>query len=274
MPPNSVKEKIIKMERKKRLTTVGENSRHGSLLSVLSEGGYSFVGQGEGSAVILPMPYSADGVCVTGTEIPFSRLLSELPAGVPVLGGRFDRAAYLAAQKYGTRLFDYFTPEWVQVENAALTARGAVELAAERLQAGTKVLVCGFGRIGKCLMRELEKTGVDATVSLRKKVDAAWAKALGYRWVQTETLDPSPYRVVFNTVPAPVLGARAISGMERGSAIYDLSSPPYGVDFGAAEKQCVVAVTAPGLPGRMYPALAGRVLGESAIEILGQVLAQ
>lgn len=263
------------MEREKRLITVGTNSRHPALLSVLTDAGYTLHPPWEpnAAAVLLPMPYSQDKVHITGATLTLSELLASLPQGTAVLGGLFDGSAYLAAAKYGTRLFDYFAPEEVQIANAALTAKGALKLASERLRAeGTRVLVCGFGRIGRCLMNELTARGVNAAVSLRKKTDAAWAEALGYKWVNTANLDPAPYDLIFNTVPAVIFTDELLGKMKEGGRIIDLASPPYGVDFGAAEALGVKAGVASGLPGKLYPEEAGRILGSSALDVLRRVV--
>ncbi len=262
------------MEREKRLITAGTNSRHHALLSVLTGAGYTLhpPWEKDAAAVILPMPYSQDKVHITGDELTFSELLSSLPRGIAVLGGLFDREAYLTAAKYGTRLFDYFIPEEVQIANAALTAGGALKLAAERLRKpGIRVLVCGFGRIGRCLMNELTRRGIDATVSLRKATDMAWAQALGYGWVNTTTLDPSPYELIFNTVPAVIFTSGLLKKIRPDCRIIDLASPPYGVDFEAAADMGIKAEIASALPGKIYPDEAGTVLGKSALSLLRQV---
>lgn len=263
------------MEREKRLITAGVNSRHSALLRVLGQQGYTLhpPWQTEGAkALILPMPYSADGRYITGTSETLASLLCTLKEGTPVLGGRFDKEAYLTAARYGARLFDYFTPEEVQIANAALTAKGAISLAREEIDNGSNILVCGFGRIGKLLMYELSKRGVAATVSLRKATDAAWAQALGYKWVNTTDLDPRDYGLIFNTVPAVIFDGDMLKKTREGVRIIDLASPPYGVDFGAAERLGIKATLASALPGRMYPEEAGEILGKSALEILRQVI--
>lgn len=263
------------MEREKRLITVGTNSRHPALLSVLTGAGYTLHPPWESgaAAVILPMPYSQDKAHITGETLTFSALLGSLPRGTAVLGGYFDKSAYLAAAKCGARLFDYFMPEEVQIANASLTAKGALKLAAERLRTdGIRVLVCGFGRIGRCLMNELTTRGIDATVSLRKETDMAWAEALGYKWVNTATLDPAPYDLIFNTVPAVIFTDELLYKVTENGRIIDLASPPYGVDFDAAETLGVKASLASGLPGKIYPEEAGRILGKSALSLLRQVV--
>ena len=253
------------MEREKRLITVGHNSRQPSLLRVLTDAGYTLHPPWEtGEAVILPRPYSQDGEHVTGDNHTLSELFGSIGEGTPVIGGLFDRSAYLAAAKFGVRLFDCFTPEAVQIANAALTARGALRIGAERLrQAGTRVLVCGFGRIGRCLMDLLTARGADATISLRKDTDAAWAEALGYQWVNTATLDPSPYDLIFNTVPSVIFTDERLGKVKEGTRLIDLASPPYGVDFTAAEARGVKATLASGLPGKLYPEEAGAILGRA-----------
>lgn len=256
------------MEREKRLATAGQDERAKSLFATLSAEGYRCLAIEHApscAATILPMPYSTDGVMINGTCISCAGFFASLPRGYTVLGGRFDRRAYMLAMKHGIRLFDYFAPESVQIGNAALTARGAIALAGD--VAFTRVLVCGFGRIGRCLMQQLQGVA-HATVSARKDTDLAWAQALGYDFVHTADIDASPYDIIFNTVPHLVFDRERLSSAKAGARLFDLASAPYGTDFAAAAELGVQACTAPGLPGKMYPAEAGALLGASALKIL------
>lgn len=257
------------MEREKRLATAGQDERAKSLIATLRGSGYECLAiehAPSSAATVLPMPYSADGVMINGTCISCAGFFASLARGHIVLGGRFDGRAYMLAMKHGVRLFDYFTPECVQIGNAALTARGAIAMAGDEL-AGARVLVCGFGRIGRCLMQQLQGVA-HATVSARKDTDLAWAQALGYDFVHTSHIHAAPYDIIFNTVPHLVFDRERLSSVKAGARLIDLASAPYGTDLAAAADLGVDVCTAPGLPGKMYPAEAGALLGASALKIL------
>jgi dipicolinate synthase subunit A len=71
-----------------------------------------------------------------------------------------------------------------------------------------RVLVVGFGRVGKMLSHRLHSLGADVTVSARKLSDMAWIQAYGYKAANTLRLESvlPDFNIIFNTVPARVLG--------------------------------------------------------------------
>ena len=103
--------------------------------------------------LLLGVPsFDADGRINGGGSL--CDLLSMLPDDVTVIGGNLTHPA-LAGYKTVDLLKD---PEYLAV-NAALTAHCAVIQAWNRLPiiaTGCKVLVIGWGRIGKCLSRMLK----------------------------------------------------------------------------------------------------------------------
>jgi dipicolinate synthase subunit A len=68
--------------------------------------------------------------------------------------------------------------------------------------------------------------------------------------------------VVFNTIPASVLTSEILRRMNPDTLIIDLATAPGGTDFGAANEYGIKALLAPGLPGKVAPIMAGRVLAE------------
>ena len=66
--------------------------------------------------------------------------------------------------------------------------------------------------------------------------------------------------IVFNTVPSPVLDRSLVYVLKRTAVIIDLASAPGGVDFVAAAERGIHAELAPGLPGKVAPLTAGRIL--------------
>ncbi len=263
------------MGREIKLAVAGEDRRMQVMYAALEKAGYLCVPLREAAdcaAAVLPMPYSGDGVTVTDTEVSLARLFASLPARFPVLGGRIDKGGYLLAMQTDIRLFDYYSPETVQICNAALTAEGAIDLAAEQgwLTDGAQILVCGFGRIGKCLMSRLRGMGAHTTVSARSAVDLAWARALDYPCVETARMDCERYDLIFNTVPVRVFDRRRLLCMKDTVTILDLASAPYGTDLAAAAELGRQAITAPALPAKCFPERAGEVLAESVLTLLGE----
>ena len=66
--------------------------------------------------------------------------------------------------------------------------------------------------------------------------------------------------IVFNTIPAPVLTAGILEQAPSRLLIIDLASAPWGTDFDAAARRGIKAFPAPGLPGKVAPETAGKIL--------------
>ena len=80
--------------------------------------------------------------------------------------------------------------------------------------------------------------------------------------------------VVFNTIPALVLPAALLQKMAPETLIIDLASAPGGVDFEAAERFRIRAVLALGLPGKVAPLTAGRILATKLPGLIKQELSR
>jgi len=185
---------------------------------------------------------------VPSREIP-GGLLERLPENVYVVGGNLSLTDH--------RTLDLLKNEWYLAKNAAITAECALQIAMENSEtvfSGTPVLVIGWGRIGKCLARLLNNIGAEVTVAARKDADRAMAEVMGYRSLLPGT-PPERCRMVFNTVPAPVMEAMT------GCLNIDLASEPgiLGNDV----------IWARGLPGKYAPEASGCLIGEA---FLGEVM--
>ncbi|MBQ8670858.1 MAG: dipicolinate synthase, partial [Oscillospiraceae bacterium] len=148
----------------------------------------------QAGVVVLPLPITADGIYLNapfGKEKLTLEELFPLLKGKLVLGGRTAGRAKELAQEQGVELVDYFEREELAVKNAVPTAEGAIQIAMEELPTtifGARVLVIGFGRIGKLLAHRLKGMGARVTVSARNYRDLAWIEAYGYCSEHTDQL--------------------------------------------------------------------------------------
>lgn len=188
-------------------------------------------------------------------EIP-SGLLDRLPEDITVVGGNLDRT-----ELAGYRKLDLLKLEGYLAQNAAITADCALRVAASRLRtvfSGASVLVIGWGRIGKCLADLLKSLGCHVTVAARKASDRAILDALGYRTADPGHIeDPGQFALIYNTVPAPVLGKSCLSQCP-GTLKIDLASTPglEGTDV----------IWARGLPGLYAPESSGKLIAETFLK--------
>ena len=271
---------------------IGGDRRQKELAELLKEDGatvhtYGLVPGSDGDAasleaavqaehIILPLPLSKEEGILNGEgePLPLPILFSRLRPEQCILAGQVKPGEQEEASRHGLRIKDYFLREELTVSNAAATAECAIQSAMERLERtlwGQEVLVLGFGRIGKLLSFRLQGLGCRVTATARKPSDLAWIRAYGYRALETGRLTGclSPFGVVFNTVPAPVLDDTLLAQLPPGCLCVDLASKN-GIDPAAAEDLGIPFLWARFLPGRLAPRTAAAAIREAVYNILSE----
>lgn len=194
----------------------------------------------------------------TGT-VPVG-LLERVPEKVMVVGGNLK-----VPELSDHRKLDLLQNEGYLAKNAAITAECALRVAAREMKtvfSGMRVLVIGWGRIGKCLSSLLKNIGCSVTIGARKVSDRAMAEALGFSVIDTERLSaPDPFGLIFNTAPAPVLDEKQLSKCP-GTLKIDLASRP-----GLAGRDVICAR---GLPGKYAPESSGKLIAETLLKEVRQ----
>lgn len=152
----------------------------------------------------------------------------------------------------------YYENESYAIKNAALTAEGAVSLLMQRRAPilGKRILIAGYGRIGRQLAPRLAALGARVTVAARRGESRAEAGCAGLESVDIINIRGT-YDVVVNTIPAPVL-----RGGFGGALCLDLAGAPGGW----ADETPVLY--APGLPGKYAPTKAALILRDAIYETL------
>ena len=221
--------------------------------------------------IVLPLPMEKEGR-LSGTDMAADDLLRALRPRHRIFAGSVSRETMEKARALGLHVTDYFTCEELSVRNAIPTAEGAIELAMKHTSVtlhGTPCLVLGFGRIGKLLAHDLAALGARVTVSARKLSDLAWIDAFGYAPLHTNRLSGTlgVFRVVFNTVPHPVLDEALLSELPRDVLLIELASTS-GFDLAAVERQRLHYIRAGGLPGRAAPETAARAIKKTVCRLI------
>lgn len=226
--------------------------------------------------VILPVPCCRGDMlnapyCPRAVKI--DEILTRIPRGTPVAAGMAGSIAG-ACESLGLRLCDYFRREEFAVRNAALTAEGAAELLLRRSDrglCGERILLCGFGRIGRLLALRLLPFGARVTVLARSHTDLAWARALGCEALDLHShVCTEPYAFVVNTIPATVFGEGELRSFGTAQLI-ELASAPYGFDPDAAARLGLSIELAGGLPGKCAPEAAAEIIRDTIFNILEEL---
>lgn len=200
-------------------------------------------------------------------DCPVDRILGRLRVGDMLVFADLDRGtgAEWAARYPFAQFVNLLEQERFVSENAILTAEGALCLAAQQSRTafwGSQCLVLGYGHIGRVLSGYLQAMGAAVHVSARNDRDLSDIRSRGLHAVHTYDLSPVAGRqdFIFNTVPARVIDARTAALIRPDTLILDLASTPYGADEQLMENTGRKYGRYPGIPGKMYPVTAGRII--------------
>ncbi len=223
----------------------------------------------ECDVAVLPVRPVADG----NLFAPYSQHPIRMRGLMALLGNKpvFCGSSQMIKPYYTGDIYDYTDDEIFTLRNAELTAEGAVELILREYEGavcGSRILVTGYGRIGKVLSRYLSMMGADMTVAARKAFDRDQISAKGMTAADYPELDFSRYQVIVNTVPAEVIDKEAMAKMREDVFIIDLASMPGGVDFSAARDRELTCMHALSLPGKTAPLTAGIIIKDTIMNLL------
>ena len=230
--------------------------------------------------VVLPLPVADEearlNAPLSAQSHPLGVILDALRPGQAICAGRITAPVRAMAEQRGLTLHDYFAREELAVANAVPTVEGAIQIAMEALPItlhNARVLVIGYGRLGRLLAHRLDALGARVSASARSWADLAWIEALGYGVEHTGQLKGwlCSYDLVINTVPAPVLDREALADLKPECLVIDLASKPGGVDLPNARALGVEVIQALSLPGRVAPVTAGRSVKNTVYNILHEL---
>ena len=232
---------------------------------------------GQTNCVILPLPVGGpDGALnapMSDAKHSLEEIFAHLTPHQYICGGMVSAEIAALAAQYGLTIHDYFTREELAVANAVPTAEGAVQIAMEEMGVTlhrARVLVLGYGRVGKLTAHRFQALGAHVTVAARSFEALAWADAYGHDTVRMDRVGEGleEYDLVINTVPTRLLTRDLLSLLREGCLVMDLASKPGGVDFQAAAELGVRCVWALSLPGKVAPVSAGAAIRDTVYNML------
>ena len=219
-------------------------------------------------ALILPITGTeADGTLrFTTPDVKLTKeILGKLSPETPIFIGSVVPVLAEICEKLNLPVIEMAKDDELNILNSIPSAEGAVELAMSMTPFTihhSNSAVLGFGRTASTLSRMLKGIGANVTVVARKSSDRARAFEMGFKALSFKSFDSeiSSFDIIFNTVPSRVLDREHIKMMKPFSYIVDLATPPGGVDFEAAKEFGITAELALGLPGKVAPFTAGKIL--------------
>ena len=229
--------------------------------------------------VIGPIPFSSNG---KGINAPFSdniisirELMHVINAKILIAGSITPDVYDLANDEY-IEIIDIMKREELAVLNTISTAEGTIEIIianTNKIIHGSKILILGFGRIGKVLARKLAGLSAKVTCAARKDEDLAWIRAYGHMETNINAIGEnlSEYDVIINTVPHLVLTSEKIKYVKDDCLLVDLASNPGGIDKKAAKDKNLKLIWALALPGKVAPVTTAEFIKDTVYNILKEI---
>ncbi len=229
--------------------------------------------------IALPIPLLKDEIhlnTMDNNSIMIYDIISIINNKSIIFGGKFsnDLKEYLNTK--GISYVDYMDIESFQIQNALLSAEGAIYYAKQYLDRsiyGAKIAVLGFGRIGKILSYLLHSQGAKITVCARKDSDCTWSKLIGFNGFKIKitgnisnlNLINNKYDIIFNTIPYWIMNEEFAQKNNSDSLIIDIASRPFGIDPMLVKKYNLNYHLELGIPGRYAPQSAGEIIAKTIL---------
>lgn len=225
--------------------------------------------------LVFPVPPVKDGMVnapFAKNPIAFNKELAESLMGKKVFLPMKEKVISLCRDFENINCKDYFKREDFTLLNAYITAEGALQVLLNSFEGSvldSKILICGFGRIGKCLAKILKDLNAQVYVSARKAEDFAKITINGYKPVHTESIkEVKGFDVVFNTVPSLIFTKEVLQNTHKNTLFIDLASLPGGIDKSAAREYDIDVIHALALPGITAPKKAGEIIKDTIVKML------
>lgn len=229
--------------------------------------------------VIGPIPFSSNGKDINApfsdNVISIRELMHILNAKILIAGSITPDVYDLANDEY-IEIIDIMKREELAVLNTISTAEGTIEIIianTNKIIHGSKVLILGFGRIGKVLARKLAGLSAKVTCAARKDEDLAWIEAYGHKSLNINNLGENlrPFDIIINTVPHIILTEQKLEYVKKETLLIDLASNPGGIDKKAIKDRNLKFVWALSLPGKVAPTTSAEFIKNTIYNILREI---
>lgn len=212
--------------------------------------------------VIVGTPFTLDNNLIMSpfsyTDIKVEELVSLVNKNQVLIGGSFNKEIIEILNKQEIMFVDILDYEEMTLLNAIPTAEGVIKIAIQETDftiTGSKVMIIGYGRIGKVLTKMFNGIGAEVFVIVNTLSAKAQAEGLGYKAIMYQDINIclSNMDVIINTVPSPVLTKNNLIYIKETSLIVDISSPPFGINYDESKNYGVKVLWARALPGQIAP---------------------
>ena len=224
--------------------------------------------------VISSIPFTRDGITInmplSDNKIKINEFMN-LMKDKTLIAGTISNNIY---EKYkDVEIIDIMKNEKLAILNTIATAEGAIKEIIENMQVnvhGSKIMILGFGRVGKTLAKKLDGLSAKITVVSKEEEELAWAEVYGYTNVQLNKIEDviKDYDVIVNTIPHIILQGDILQKINKDTLLLDLASGEGGINKEEAQENKINLIKALGIPGKISPITTAKILKETIYEIL------
>lgn len=229
--------------------------------------------------IIAPVPFSSNGENINAPfshdKIMIEDLIKQNKDKIFITGSIKDNIKKELDEKY-LEVIDIMKRDDLAILNTIATAEGTIEVAIKntnKILQGSKVLILGFGRVGKIVANKFSKLSAIVTCAARKVSDLAWIKAYGYNSLNINDMlyDLKDFDIIINTVPQTILKEKELKHVNSEALLIDLASAPGGIDGKAAVNMGLNFIWALALPGRIAPTSSAKFIKDTVYTILDEM---
>ena len=226
--------------------------------------------------IIAPVPFSGNSENINTPfsyeKIMIDELLKNNKGKIFISGSIKDDIKKKLDENY-MQVVDIMKRDDLAILNTIATAEGTIEVAiknTDKILQGSRVLVLGFGRVGKIVANKFSKLSAIVTCAARKVSDLAWIKAYGYNSLNINDMlyDLNEFDIIINTVPQTIIKERELKHMDSEVLLIDLASTPGGIDGKMATSMGLKFIWALALPGRIAPSSSAKFIKDTVYNIL------
>jgi dipicolinate synthase subunit A len=266
---------------KKSISVVGGDLRIVKLIEMLVKDGYTVYTYGLEQAEELLSMEKVE-MCPTVDEvisasevvigpIPISKLSCKA-----LIAGTISEEQRKVLEGKNVKYVDVLKREEFTVLNTIATAEGTVQIAMEETPKtvhGSKVLIMGFGRIGKVLAKMLDGIGAKVYCEARKNEDISWIKAYGYEPIHLNNLNEhlGEFDIIINTIPFQILDSERLNLVKKDVVLIDVASNPGGIDRKSAKEKDLKVIWALSLPAKVAPLTSAVYIKETIDHVLKEI---
>ena len=229
--------------------------------------------------VIGPIPVTSDrknlSMPFSNIKLPVEEFVSKVSCKALIAGTLSDDYRK-ALEAKNVNYVDVLKREEFTILNTIATSEGTIQIAMQETQKtvhGSKVLILGFGRIGKVLAKMLDGIGAEVSCEARKNEDISWIKAYGYEPIYLNELNDNlgNYDIIINTIPFQILDSERLDLVKKDVVLIDVASNPGGVDRKAAKEKDLKLIWALSLPAKVAPLTSAIYIKETIYHVLKEI---